>query len=73
MFLASGPMAAGLVALVIGVFIGLLNPNGKYELAAAVIGGSLMRAVPSSLRTATSGHNAKEEPVDAVQRYFRNG
>jgi hypothetical protein len=56
MFLASGLMTAGLLALVIGFFIGLLNPKEKFELATAVflsgvvavvIGAWLMRVVPS--------------------------
>ncbi len=56
MFLGSGLMTLGLLALVIGFFMGLLNPRETFERAVAVflsgvvavvIGGWLMRAVPS--------------------------
>lgn len=54
MFLGSGLMTLGLLALVIGFFMGLLNPKEKFERAAAVFlsgvvalvaGGWLLRAV----------------------------
>lgn len=53
MFLGSGLMTLGLLSLVTGFFIGLLNPKDKFELAlivfmagvvALVLGGWLLRA-----------------------------